>query len=121
VKDTRVAFFRKTLEDLLDSLDATIQLAQWDAAESASDALKESAAHVVTRLGAVDRLAASNVKGSPADAGRLDVMLATMRRLDAAFVSYRQSLGRAPSDRAAAVTALSEEVAKVRSDQDWQA
>ena len=86
MKDTRVMFFRKTLEELLDSLDAVVRVRRWVGPESVPEPLKEAAGHLLVRLGTAGRVASSTFRGSVADTTRVDVMLGAMRRLDAAYV-----------------------------------
>jgi hypothetical protein len=120
MKDVRVAVFRKTLEGLIESLDATVRVNRWAGAETIPEPLKESAAHLVARLGTVDRLANGNFKGSPADTARVNVMIGVMRRLDAAYVVYRQQLERSPQKRDNAAMTLDAEIDEVKADSSWK-
>jgi hypothetical protein len=121
MKDTRVAFFRKTLESLLESLDATVRVTRWEGPDGVPEPLKETAGHLVTRLGTAHRLASSAFTGSPTDAARVQVMLGAMRRLDAAYVAYRQRADRPAAERETAAMALDAEIAEVSSDSRWRA
>lgn len=116
MKDARVTIFRRTLEGLIESLDATARLTTWTSADGAPEPLQESASHLVTRLGTADRLASGNFKGSPADVARVNAMLGAMQRLDAAYVAYRHRLQGSPSERSDAATALHAEIDEVRAD-----
>ncbi len=92
MKDPRVTTYRKALEALLDSLDATLRLRRWPDDESPPEPLKQSAADLVTRLGTAGRLASSRFAGSVADVSRVETMRDAMRRLDAAYVAYRRGI-----------------------------
>jgi hypothetical protein len=70
MNDQRIAYFRRALEALVDSLDATARLSRWDSTESAPEPLQESAAKLGERLGAANRLAGGQVRGSYAS-GRI--------------------------------------------------
>ena len=113
MKDARVTLFRKTLEGLVESLDATVRVNRWTANESVPEPLKESAARLVGRLGTVDRLASNNFTGSANDVARVNAMVVAMRRLDAAYVTYRARVVR-PSERDLAATALDAEIDEVK-------
>jgi hypothetical protein len=119
MKDTRLAFFRNTLEGLIESLDATIRMRRWDGVEEVPAPIKESASRLVTCLGTADRLVSSSFTGSIADTARVNAMLGAMRRLDAAYVAYRRQLDLAP-DGDTAAAALSAEIDDVRSDRRWR-
>ncbi|MBI4956054.1 MAG: hypothetical protein HY908_28800 [Myxococcales bacterium] len=107
MKDARIAIFRRTLEGLLDSLDATLRVGQWTGADGVPDLLKESAGQLVDRLGAANRLASSRFSGSSTDAARVKVIAEAVRRLDATYVAYCRSSSR---DRELATRALEAEL-----------
>ena len=46
MKDKRIVVFRKALEELVESLEATLRLANWDEADIAPDPLKDSASRL---------------------------------------------------------------------------
>ena len=121
MKDARVALFRKTLEGLLESLDATVRLMRWAGGEGVPEPLKESASQLVVRLGTAHRLTSSSFVGSAVDQARVNVMLVAMRRLDAAYVVYRQGLEKTPSEKESAADALNAEVDEVKGDSRWRA
>jgi hypothetical protein len=116
MKDARVAIFRTTLVGLIESLDATIRVKGWADAERVPEPLEESASRLLSRLGTADRLAASNFMGSAADAARVNTMLGAMRRLDAAYVSYRRGLEGDPGERENALTTLRAEIEEVKAN-----
>src|SRR4051812_20572966 len=106
MKDERVTFFRKALEGLIDSLDATVRVTRWSGNEPIPEPLKQSAARLVERLGTADRLASGTFNGSAVDVARVKEMCSAMRRLDAAYVTYRQRIESAPAEREAAAMNL---------------
>ena len=107
--DARVATFRSALDGLIESLDATVRLRRSTEQEGALEALKASAAQLLTRLGIANRLAAGRFSGSMADTARVQAIAAAVRRLDAAYVVYCQ--GR---DRDLAVSTLATEIVQVK-------
>ncbi len=115
MKDERIKLFRTALEGLLESLDATVRVNRWTGAESIPEPLMESASRLMERLGTADRLAASTFNGSPNDNARVKVICASLRRLDAAYVAYRQRFEAEPSARELAATTLNAELDEVRS------
>jgi hypothetical protein len=114
MKDERVIFFRKSLEALIESLDATVRVVRWDGADAVPDPLKESASRLLARLGTADRLASAGFKGSVADVARVNAMAGAMRRLDAAYVAYRHQVEVKPAERDGAAMALDAEIDEVK-------
>ncbi len=92
MKDKRVLVFRKSLEELVESLDATLRLANWDGADAVPDPLRDDAARLITRLGTTDRMAAGVFKGNPRDVQSVNELTGAMRRLEAAYMVYRKQL-----------------------------
>ena len=87
--DPGVATFRGALESLIESLDATVRIARWEAgAEPIPDPLSEAATKLQQRLGTAIRLAAGTFHGAPAVVASTDAMKEAARGLDAAFVAY---------------------------------
>ena len=107
MKDKRIVVFRKALEELVESLEATLRLANWDEADIAPDPLKDSASRLVARLGTTDRLAAGVFKGTTADSARVDQLTGAMRRLGNAYLGYRKQASSVASGKANALTELS--------------
>jgi hypothetical protein len=116
MKDARVTTFRKTLEGLIESLDATVRVTRWTGAESVPEPLKESASRLLSRLGAADKLVAGGFMGSPADVARVNAMRGAIRRLDAAYVTHRHALAGTASERDSAASALTAEIEEIRAD-----
>lgn len=113
MKDERVTFFRKALEGLVESLDATVRVARWNSEESVPEPLKGSASRLVERLGTADRLASGTFNGSVGDMARVKTMCGAMKRLDASYVTYRQAT---PKDRDGAAMTLDSDVHEIRAD-----
>lgn len=114
MKDSRVAIFRKTLDGLIDSLDATVRVARWSGAEQVPEPLRESAGQLNTRLGAANRLVAGRFAGSVADMARVKVVADGVRRLDAAYVLYCRGREGSAHERDHAADALEAEIHEIR-------
>ena len=115
MSDQRVDVFRTALEELLESLDATLAAARWQGAEPVPEAVKESAARLVERLGAAGRLRRSVFHGKKVQAAQVNAILDAMQKLDAAYVA-----GRRPLASANGSSALESAVQAVRADKSWQ-
>lgn len=116
MKDKRVMVFRKSLEELVESLEATLRLARWDGAEIVPEPLRESASKLVARLGVADRMAAGVFKGNIADVARVKSMTDAMRRLETAYVSYRKKVEGPPNDSGKAREELIATLDQVKAD-----
>ena len=110
MKDPRVVTYRKALEALLESLDATLRIERWPEGEGPPAPLKDSAAQLVARLGTAGRLASSRFAGAVADVSRVDSMRAAMKRLDTAWVAYRTGKDGSDEQRTAAQDELRAEI-----------
>jgi len=122
MKDQRLPIIRRTLDGIVESLEATLRVKRWTGAEEVPEPLKRAAARLVERLGAADRVASSSFRGTPQDVGRVTAMVGAMKRLDAAYVSFRQAVERTPTDVESAATVLAEEIDHVKSGMDdWAA
>ena len=111
--------FRRTLDELIESLDATVRVSRWVGSEEAPAPLHESASRLVARLGTADRLGSAKFSGSVADAARVTAMVSAMRRLDTAYVAFRAQLQSGPSDREVAAVALGAELDEVKASAAW--
>jgi hypothetical protein len=114
--DARVTQIRRVLEALLESLDATVRLTRQTEGEAAPEPLEQSAAQLVDRLGAANRLAAGKFVGPPAFVTTTTAIGEAIRQLDAAFVAYRKHVDRAPSERGEAAIALDAEIGRIKLD-----
>src|SRR5689334_10471321 len=116
MKDQRIPHLRRTLQELMESLEATARLSRWDSQEFAPEPLRESAAKLSERLHAANRLAAVNYAGAPPVVASLTGMSGAIKRLDAAYVEYRHRLEASPLERDAAGVALDEELGGVKAE-----
>jgi hypothetical protein len=114
-KDPRIVTFRGALESLIESLDATVRIARWEAGgEPIPEPLHQSAAQLQNRLGSANRLAAGRFVGAPAVVATSDAIKEAVRDLDAAFVAYRKRAD--GGEREEAVIELDGEVGRIKLD-----
>lgn len=114
MRDSRIVIFRRTLDGLIESLDAAVRVGQWAEEDAVPEPLKDSASHLVARLGAAGRLASGRFSGSVADTARVKAMTDAMRRLDTAYLAYCHGREASPGERDRTATALSAEIDRVR-------
>ena len=116
MNDQRVAAFRKALNSLVESLDATVRVARWPAQEPIPAPLQNSAAKLLDHLGCANRFAADRYLGPPPVVVCMTAMSAATNVLDAAYVEYRRHLAASNADdvRAAAAMALDHEIDAVK-------
>jgi hypothetical protein len=119
MKDQRLRVFESAVEGLIDSLQAVVRLARWTGDEPKPEPLVSSAAKLLDRLGTADRLASSKFQGKPSEATRVAAMCAAMKRLDAAYLAYRQQ-SESTAGSPDPATALETEVAAVAESSDWR-
>lgn len=115
MKDKRVMVFRQSLEELVESLEATLRVAGWGEAESVPEPLRDSAAKLMSRLGTADRLATGIFKGTATDMARVSSMTEAMRKLEVAYVAYRKKLDAPESERGKAADDLIIVIERVKS------
>ena len=115
MKDQRVPYLRQALQALLDSLDATARLSRWSSADSAPEPLRESAAKLGEHLTAANRLSTSHFVGPSQVVASLTGMSQAIKRLDAAYVTFRSRISSKPAEQTDAAVALDEEIGSVRS------
>ncbi len=114
-KDPRIATLRGALESLIESLDATVRVARWEAGgELIPEPLRLSAAQLNDRLGSANRLAADRFVGAPAVVATSDAIKEAIRGLDAAFVAYRKRADGGEQEEA--VIELDGEVGRIKLD-----
>jgi hypothetical protein len=109
MKDQRVVFYRRTLEALLESLDATARLSRWASDDTAPELLRQSAALLGERLVAANRLASAQFSGPAQVVRLLTEMTEAIKRLDTAYVLYHSK-----PEAADAAVALDAEIGGVR-------
>jgi hypothetical protein len=114
-KDPRIVMFRGVLESLIESLDATLRIARWEAGgEPIPEPLRQSAAQLQERLGSANRLADGKFVGAPAVVATSDAIKEAVQSLDKAFVAYRKRAEGA--QREEAVIELDGEVGRIKLD-----
>jgi hypothetical protein len=119
VKDKRVLVFRTALDELVESLDATLRIMRWEGTDAVPRPLEDSALQLVARLGAADRLAGSVFKGRQQDVAQVTALTGTMRHLENAYVEFRRKLN-SPTERARAESALDAALNEARVEsQNW--
>ena len=115
--DPRIVTFRNALESLIESLDATVRIARWEAGgEPIPEPLRRSAAQLQERLGSANRLAEGRFVGAPAVVAVSDAIKEAVRDLDAAFVAYRKRAEGAQDQREEAVIELDGAVGRIKLD-----
>ncbi len=114
MNDQRVAAFRKALNSLLESLDATVRIARWPAEEPIPAPLENSAAKLLDHLGSANRFAADRYHGPPPVVGCMTAMSAATKVLDAAYVEYRRHLAGSNEEQVRAAMALDQELDAVK-------
>jgi hypothetical protein len=120
MKDQRLKVFRGALEGLIESLDALVRVSRWAEAESPPEPLRTAASKLVDRLGTAGRLSSGTFMGTPADTNKVNAMFATMKKLDAAYVSYRKRVESTPGQSPEAAATLEAEIAEATSrGVDW--
>ncbi len=114
-KDPRIVTFRSALESLIESMDATVRIARWEAGgEPVPEPLRYSAAQLQDRLGSANRLAAGRFVGAPAIVAKSDAIKEAVRDLDTALVVFRKRAEGA--QRTEAVIELDGEVGRIKLD-----
>ncbi|MCA9593319.1 MAG: hypothetical protein KC776_08405 [Myxococcales bacterium] len=91
MKGARVRVFLRALGELIDSLDATLQVDEFAERDEAPPSLRAQAELLPARLGSADRLAAGVFKGNTLDTARVSEVTKMMRQLDQAYLEYRRS------------------------------
>lgn len=114
-KDPRIVTFRGALEALIESLDATVRIARWEAGrEPVPEPLRYSATQLQDRLGSANRLAGGRFIGAPAVVATSEAIKEAVRDLNAAFVAYRKRAEE--GQREEAVIELDGEVGRIKLD-----
>jgi hypothetical protein len=116
MKDQRLQVFRAAVEGLMESLEAYVRVSRWKDAGKPPEPLATAAAKLVDRLGAADRLSSGTFVGTATDANKVTAMCAAMKRLDAAYVAYRQRLEWTPDQETIACATLEAEIGEVRTE-----
>lgn len=112
MKDQRLKVFRSAVEGVIESLDALVRVSRWSEADAPPEPLRTAVSKLVDRLGTADRLSSGAFLGSPADVNKVTAMCTTMKRLDAAYVTYRKRIQSTPEQTVDAAAALDAEIAE---------
>lgn len=91
MKDQRVVFLRKAFDGLVESLDATVQIALSKETEGVPEPVQQAAAKLLERLGSANRLAAGKFAGSPVVVSSAGEISSAIHKLDLAFVAFRRT------------------------------
>jgi hypothetical protein len=120
MKDQRLKVFRSAIDGLLESLEAFVRVSRWTEPGSPPEPLSLAAGKLVDRLGVADRLSSGKFIGTPTDSNKVAAMCTAMRRLDAAYVAYRQRTERSADADGSASATLEAEIGEVRThSNDW--
>ena len=114
MNDLRVTAFRKALNALVESLDATVRVARWPGPEAIPAPLQNSASKLLDHLGSANRFAADRYVGPPPVVGCMTAMSAATKLLDAAYVEYRRHLDGSSEDVERAAMDLDHEIDAVK-------
>src|SRR4051812_31858764 len=114
MNDVRVGAFRKVLDALVESLDATVRVARWSGPEAIPTPLQNSASKLLDHLGSANRFAADRYLGSPPVVASMTAMSAATKALDAAYVEYRSHVDGQKEELDRAATALAHEIDAVK-------
>ena len=90
MKDLRLKVFREALEGLIESLDAIVRVSRWADPEPPPEPLRIAASKLLDRLGTAGRLCSGTFVGTPTDTAKVNAMIAAMKKLDVAYVTYRK-------------------------------
>lgn len=120
MKDRRLQVFQEAVEGLVESLEATVRLSRWTGTEPKPEPLVNSAAKLLDRLGAAGRLSTSHFHGPPTDVAKVTAMREALKRLDAAYLTYRQKIGFSAVDLDALVNLESEVAATAATSDSWR-
>jgi hypothetical protein len=122
MKDQRIPALRRALDALLESIEATLRVKSWAGSDEIPEPLRNTAERLIERLGTADRLSSFTPRSGALEAERVQAMSAAIRRIDAAYVAFREALERAPASAESALASLREEIDIVKEGNDaWSA
>jgi hypothetical protein len=104
MKAHRLQVFGAAVQALIESLEAVIRLSRWNDSEAKPAPLVASASKLLERLGTANRLSSARFHGTATEVGKVDAICAVLKRLDGAYLAYRQQL-EGPSGAASTVDA----------------
>lgn len=114
MKDQRVTAFRKALDSLVESLDATVRIARWSGPEAIPAPLETTASKLFDHLGSANRFAGDRYSGAPPVVACMTAMSAATKALDRAYVEYRRHLEGKKEELDRAAMALDQEIDGVK-------
>jgi hypothetical protein len=106
--------FRKALNSLVESLDATVRVARWSGPDAVPAPLETTAAKLLDHLGSANRFAADRYSGAPPVVACMTAMSAATKVLDRAYVEYRRHLEGEKEELERAAMALDQEIDGVK-------
>jgi hypothetical protein len=112
--------FRKALNSLVESLDATVRVARWSGPDAVPAPLETTAAKLLDHLGSANRFAADRYSGAPPVVACMTAMSAATKILDRAYVEYRRHLEGEKEELERAAMALDQEIDGVKAtSSEW--
>lgn len=118
MNDQRVMAFRKVLNALVESLDATVRVARWSTPDAIPAPLKTSASKLLDHLGSANRFASDRYLGSAPMVACMNAMSVATKNLDRAYVEYRRHIEERKEDVDQAAKALDREIDGVKATSD---
>ena len=118
MNDQRVMAFRRVLNALVESLDATVRVARWSGPDAIPTPLENSASKLLDHLGSANRFAADRYSGSPPVVACMTAMSVATKTLDRAYVEYRRHLEGQKEELDRAAMALDQEIDGVKATSD---
>ncbi|MFO0738242.1 MAG: hypothetical protein U0270_20285 [Labilithrix sp.] len=106
--------FRKALNSLVESLDATVRVARWSGPEAIPAPLNSSASKLIDHLGSANRFAADRYSGPPPVIACMTAMSTATKVLDGAYVEFRRHLEGQKAEVDLAAMALDHELDGVK-------
>jgi hypothetical protein len=106
--------FRKALNSLVESLDATVRVARWSGPDAVPAPLETTAAKLLDHLGSANRFAEDRYSGAPPVVACMTAMSAATKVLDRAYVEYRRHLEGEKEELERAAMALDQEIDGVK-------
>jgi hypothetical protein len=116
MKNQRLDVFRSAVEGLIESLDALVRVSRWTDTEAPPEPIRTARAKLVDRLGTAERLSSGHFVGKPADENLVTAMCATMKKLDAAYMTFRRRVDQAPDRAAEAAATLESDLGAATAD-----
>ncbi|MGC4064167.1 MAG: hypothetical protein QM784_05900 [Polyangiaceae bacterium] len=114
MNDRRVAVIREALLTLLDSLDAVSRVSRWDAMDPIPESLESSAKQLEARLEKANALTATSYVGSALVVSQLNGISDAIRRLDRAYIAFRERVTEHPDETEAALETMRFDVDEVK-------